>query len=396
MHVSSMKRTFRLVILEAVNHPRYNHRVRWTQAGRRSERFFRTRKEAGAFAVEKDAALINEGRRHDEINDGERRAILAARDIASTMEAEGITGFSLEAAVDHFAAHLRNLRTSKTVKAAVNEFLDHREAEAKSPRHLKDLTSRLRKFRASFSSRLMASITSKELDRWIMGIKGAPTTRRNYRTILANLFSFGLARGYCSINPVSATAKPKIVTKPPGILTPEQAAALLSHCPDEIAPAVAIGAFAGLRAAEIARLDWSEVKLDRGFIEVAAGKSKSAQRRLVEITDNLRAWLAPHARASGPVALSEQRHRDRFDRARLAAGIIHWPANGLRHSFASYHLAQRQNAAKTALQLGHSDTAILFAHYRELCEPKDGEAYFQIMPPKPKGTTAKIISIKVA
>jgi hypothetical protein len=39
--------------------------------------------------------------------------------------------------------------------------------------------------------------------------------------------------------------------------------------------------FAGLRAKEISRLDWREVKVDRGFIEVTALKSKTASRRLV-------------------------------------------------------------------------------------------------------------------
>ncbi len=33
-------------------------------------------------------------------------------------------------------------------------------------------------------------------------------------------------------------------------------------------PALAIGAFAGLRESEIARLEWKEVDLPRGFIQV--------------------------------------------------------------------------------------------------------------------------------
>ena len=66
-------------------------------------------------------------------------------------------------------------------------------------------------------------------------------------------------------------------------------------------PFLAIGAFAGLRSAEIERLDWKNVNLKRGFIEVRAETCKTRARRLVPISDNLRAWLKPFAVPAGPV-----------------------------------------------------------------------------------------------
>ena len=62
-------------------------------------------------------------------------------------------------------------------------------------------------------------------------------------------------------------------------------------------------AFAGLRTSELLRLNWSEVNLARGYIEVKAEKTKSARRRLVEIMPNLAAWLATTdpALRQGPV-----------------------------------------------------------------------------------------------
>jgi integrase len=390
-----MKRAFSLVTQEAVNHPRYAYRVRWNQAGKRSDRYFTTKAAAARFAVEKDVELINEGRKHGEFTDSERRAILSAREIGRQMEADGIKGFTIEAALDHYATHIKSLRSSKSVKLAINEFLDHREAEAKSTLHLRDLKYRLARFNKSFGPRLMASFNTKELDRWLVGIKGAPTTRANYRRILSNLFTFANSRGYCGENPVKATTKAKIKSKPPGILTPKETAALLTNCSPEILPAVAIGAFAGLRAAEIARLDWGQVNLERGFIEVTAENAKSAKRRLVEITDNLKAWLAPHALTEGRVSVTEMVYRSRLATARDDAKLKQWPANALRHSFATYSLAKGQNAAKTALQLGHAGTEILFGHYIELAEPKDGVAYFDILPPPPEAK-GKILNFKIA
>jgi integrase len=62
---------------------------------------------------------------------------------------------------------------------------------------------------------------------------------------------------------------------------------------------------------------------------------------------------------------------------------VEWPDNALRHSFASYQLAHFKNAAATALELGHHDSRITFAHYRELVRPKEAERYWNIRP----GTT---------
>jgi antitoxin ParD1/3/4 len=133
-----------------------------------------------------------------------------------------------------------------------------------------------------------------------------------------------------------------------------------------------------LRHAEISRLDWKEVRLDRNFIEVTALKSKTASRRLVTIQPNLKAWLAPLARSSGRVQPPNSRKLREASQRR--AGIGKWPTNALRHSFASFHLAKFQDAPALALQMGHTTTAMLFAHYREVVTPEAAEAYWKSCP----------------
>jgi hypothetical protein len=44
------------------------------------------------------------------------------------------------------------------------------------------------------------------------------------------------------------------------------------------------------------------------------------------------------------------------------------------------HSAHFKNAASTALELGHHDSRVTFAHYRELVKPKDAERYWNIGP----------------
>ena len=72
-------------------------------------------------------------------------------------------------------------------------------------------------------------------------------------------------------------------------------------------------------------------------------------------------------------------------KTRDAIGLKTWPANALRHSFASYHLAEFKNAAATATELGHTSPAMLYKHYRELVRPDAAAHWWQIAPPKDYG-----------
>jgi integrase len=98
----------------------------------------------------------------------------------------------------------------------------------------------------------------------------------------------------------------------------------------------------------------------------------------VQIQDNFAAWLKPYIGRSGKVCPPNLRKLLEADRK--AAGLKSWPSNALRHSFASYHLAHFRDAAKLALELGHSGQDLIFRHYRELAKPDEAEKYWNIRP----------------
>ncbi len=385
-----------LITLKKVKHPRYKFRVTFRQGDEYAQKYFTARTGpdgADAFVNEKKVELLNEGRKHGDFTNAERKAVIRSRELAESFAAAGVKGFTLDAALSFYADHLHLRRRSVNMLAAYDEFVETRRKEGVSAVHLRDFTYRLERFAKKHAKRLVAEIATKDVDAWIFGIKNAAQSKDKHRRLLHNFFNYCVGRGYTEENPVARAARVRVLRKRPGILSPADTAALLAVATDEIVPALAIGFFAGLRTAEIERLDWREIDLRRGFIEITAEKAKSSQRRLVEITANLRAWLEPHAQRSGPVRLTEMRHKDRFDLARKDAGIA-WPANACRHSFASYHLALHQDAAKTALQLGHTNTAVLFQHYRELTTPEDAKAYFAITPQT--AVPANVISMSEA
>jgi len=196
------------------------------------------------------------------------------------------------------------------------------------------------------------------------------------------MFNFAVGRGYTSSNPAEKTAKAREPRAKPGILSVEQASALLSCAAPEILPYIAVGLFAGLRRAEIERLDWSEIDFESGHIEVTAEKSKSkVANRFITMQPSLREWLLPQRKLKGNVTPQDRfEFRQLFEQARKDAGIDEWPDNALRHSFASYHVAKFRDAKGLALEMGHTDSGMLFNHYRALVRPNEAERYWSISP----------------
>jgi hypothetical protein len=59
-----------------------------------------------------------------------------------------------------------------------------------------------------------------------------------------------------------------------------------------------------------------------------------------------------------------------------------WKHNALRHSYASYRVAQMGDAGRVAGQLGNSAT-VVHRHYRELVTASNAQAWFAVMPSAP-------------
>ncbi len=258
---------------------------------------------------------------------------------------------------------------------AVNEFLLAKARAGRSDRYLRQAHVTLGAFARGREERPLASITAEEIELWLHSQKWRPRTKAGYLLDLRTCLNFALKRGHLAANPANAVDVPRYDPAPPGLHTPEQAAAVLriaARDPD-VRRSLAIRYFAGLRRSEASTI--AEENLLEEFIEVPAANAKTRQRRLVTIQPNLRAWLALGGRL--PLRQINNRIAAVVNQVR-AAGIL-WPANAPRHSFCSYHLAHFQNAARTALEAGHSE-AMLFRHYRALVTPAAARAFWEIRP----------------
>jgi integrase len=281
-----------------------------------------------------------------------------------------------------FAAHLEAVSRDRSVASTIAEYVKGKRNARFSACYLADIEQRLGRFGKAFGHRLLGQITPGEIESWLHSLGLAPMSLNNYRGIVSGFYSFNVKRGYIQSNPVSAIDKLRCPSNAPEIFTPEELRRVLEMADIDLVPVIALGAFAGLRTSELLQLDWGEIDSERGFVAIAAAKAKTARRRLVTILPALRAWLQPftHRKEGRVYPLGRRTYFYSTERLKTAAGLAKWPQNGLRHSFASYHLAHFQNAAQLMLELGHSTTRLIFEHYREVVTPQAAAQYWRTLP----------------
>lgn len=263
---------------------------------------------------------------------------------------------------------------SVTVEEARRQFLEDRAASGLRPRSLQNLRYTLAKLPAGPlpNTGRLAGLLPRN-----------PTTRNNLRRAWHTFFAWCVGRGYLHANPAAALSMARLDERIPEVLTVLQARSLLEAAwRDDRAyvPYFALQLFAGLRQSEVMALRWSDIG---EAVTVGSRIAKSRRTRYVTISDNLREWLAvdhdPDARVVPVQAKALQVH---VSKIRTAAGLLRWPHNAMRHSFASYHLAAGRDWPRTAFELGHgSNTDVLARHYRQLVTPEAAEEYWKIRPP---------------
>ena len=300
-------------------------------------------------------------------------------------------GATLKEAADFFRRRSPANLETRAVRQVVDEMLAAKRAANLSKVHLSDLESRLGRFADAFQMNI-GGVSGKLVQAWLDQMNLSGRTKRNNLHAVGALFRFAIRQKYLckdALEEIESVQQAKLDDDAIEIFSPAEMRELLVTARPELVPWLAIAGFAGLRSAELQRLDWSEVNLVERHIEITAKKAKTAARRLTPITDNLAAWLAPHVKVSGKVTgfdswwnqlskLVDEINQLRLKRKQV--GKFVWKHNGLRHSFCSYRLASIQNAAQVALEAGNSPT-VIFKSYRQLVTPVAAKAWFSIVPP---------------
>ena len=343
--------------------------VSWIEDGRRHRRFFKTSQLAEAWVAARQVEESDLGPLWASVPAGDRIELL---NVWRECQRLGIP-------VGDLLRQASPPGPTVTVQQAIDALVAAKSGAARSPRYTASVALLLRKFASGRESQGLAAVTLGDLEAFLDGIPLA--SRSTYRARLATLFRFGVRRGWLTANPVDRLESVRVVAKPPSILTPEQAALALRWLQ---ARPTALGWFvlsclAGLRPEEAERTAWASVDLGAGLVRVEAQTSKVRQRRVVYPLPSALAWLAEAQRLGSPLPIPHTTRRRAVRALREALGWSTWPKDITRHTAASYWLAQVEDAAAVAEQLGH-DVNTLKRHYRATVTREAAAAFWAILP----------------
>ena len=401
---------------------RASYRVAWQVAGQRRMASFASYSLAKRHAdgLVKD---LSKGSQVTALNPAQARDALAALErLADFYRATG-RRVSLLAGISEFAeasaklngrnlgeaveGYLRNVATvkRKDIGEAVTEFLQADAPRTKASNGQRAQLAaqyayhrelQLRRFAATFPNTPVCDLSKEHLDKFIGSLDDfAPKTRNHYRAAVGQFLRWAVRKDYLPVThrlgEADGLRSELANTAEIGFYTPRELAALLASADDTLRPLIAVGGLGGLRSAEMMRLDWADIWRVPGHIEVTAGKSKTRQRRLVEICPALQAWLEPYrVRERGKFWPGEERtFLEHYGELCKEAEVenkgkkvaVTRKANGLRHAFCTYHLAAHANENLTALQAGNSP-AMIHAHYKGLATRAEAEKWFNVRPSK--------------
>ena len=303
-------------------------------------------------------------------------------------------GRSLIEAARYYAATHPVGFTMPNAATLVEDFFAKRAMCAKWKRILQH---RLDKFAAHFTGAL-TDLRARELDDWLDGLKDKhgrkirPVTRNGYRSAVEALANFAKDRGYLARDWAVLEAVP--VTKEPvvkvDLYTPEELVRLLNKAETyaagrKLVPLIAITSFAGVRHGEMneektEHLDWSNIDWEARTIYIGNEESKTGRDRVVDMPDNLIAWLLPYRRPRGKIC-ELANTSNALCRLRARAHIAGRKKNSLRKSFISYKVALTRNEAEVADQAGNS-VSVIRRHYKrsDTSLRADAARWFNIFP----------------
>jgi integrase len=257
--------------------------------------------------------------------------------------------------------------------------------ESRSEDSQKHQQGRLQRLHA----RKVSTLTKEEIEDafWKLPPASFNAHLRRVRSVLA----FGVKHGYLSRDPallVQQIKRPRQSVKILPVETVELMFRTAQASVAEVLPFLCVSLFTGARPEEISKLLGNDFNLEDKVPRIRPEISKTNRHRIINLSENLIAWLATFPRREGRrvmagwtrATLGAARHRLwQLMREKQADLPRHAPHNALRHCCVSHYLCLHGSIDQLLLQSGHS-RAVMFEHYLNIVAKSDAEKYWNLRP----------------
>jgi integrase len=347
---------------------------------------FLTKKEALDKAREVAALVKDKG----VANAGNYTSLLENGELAEFSKQLQPFGKTIGDAVAHYLDFLRSKQAtedSPLVTEALPRWLGYKEAGTDGvlrSRSLESLRQWSRRLAVIFPTQRLKELTydlirtAKDELKTTEGQPASVHLRKHFISHLGQFLNWCIQQGLTDTNP---TVRIKVKTSVPEalFLTLAQCKRLVSllNRPEfkPVVGSVAIGLFAGVRVAEIGRLQWADINLDQMQISVVRKSAKTKRGRSITITPVLKSWLVNLDQTQPFIGTPPRRLVERFKKE---LGFP-WSQNVIRHTFATYWQSHNRDAARLSANLGNTE-AVASKSYVRLVSKADAEHFWSLYP----------------
>ncbi len=283
-------------------------------------------------------------------NANEKLARFYKTEVEAFIAAEQLSAIIDEGGFEAVRLNVRGLTVSK----AISKFRESRKDKGDHAAHMNRILS---DFEDAHGKKELPSITPILLDKYWdrPNWKNGKSTRRQVYVYLRIFFNWCERYELLEKNPIKKVDAPKVPKPLKNVLQPMEMARLLRRARErnltDMLAYLALCGFAGLRTEEFLALSPADVSKQHNEVHIKGGKTGE---RYVDGCAALWKWLPADWRNYSEM---------QFLRHRRLIADGDWDANCLRHSFATYHLAEFRNANETAHQMGHSDARMVTKTY---------------------------------
>lgn len=263
----------------------------------------------------------------------------------------------------------------KTVafRKAVDEAIEARHDRRKRTRDdFRYISRRLLRLCPEMARRPVRFITPGECSLCLEKSFGTLRQRHKARLVLSGIFGTAVKRGWCAENPVAYVELPRMKEHSIPALSLDEMRRLLAAAEEYAGgaclAAVGLMLYGGIRPEEVRRLDWAQIDLREGVVSLRARHSKTGGPRIVTIRPVLKNLLGKAAAMGfGAGSVCPRSWPEKWRALRRLAGWDgrekKWPADVLRHTFASYFARHFKNMNELQMEMGHASSDLLRTRY---------------------------------
>lgn len=243
------------------------------------------------------------------------------------------------------------------------------------PRTAKTIRAMATTFKKDFGTSRIKEIDQKRIEEYLHQKGVSNQTAKNIRNYLNQFFGWCVRKHYHDSNPAEKI-EIHVQNGTPKFFTVEQCEEIMKKAPMEVRAYFAICLFGGVRPLECERMEWdTNVKLGTKELYIPASISKTKRDRLIVMSDNLFAWLDSCKDQKPLIHSNHRKHRDK-----VVDGLsFEWIADGLRHSYATYHYAKHTNLELLRRNMGNSP-AVIERFYKGVIPQAEVEKFWSIVP----------------